>query len=249
MTRFATHAMALLDAVYAAATEPERWDDALRELARALEGTAAGLHIERDGVAVTQRWVGLESRFIDLYRGSFWRLDPWAAGARSLQRGEAGYGDRLTLRRSVEKSEFYNELSRFYGVDDLMAAALERSSSVRAFVSVVGGPKRRFGPDDAQRLARVIPHLQRALEIGERLNTFPFDTMPTLQDELRRRYQLTPAEARVACHVGRGMAPKEAAAALGSSWNTVRFQLRQIYAKTRTSGQSELSRLVTQLER
>lgn len=62
---------------------------------------------------------------------------------------------------------------------------------------------------------------------------------------LVRVYGLTAAEARVALLLGRGLAPKEVASELGTSWNTVRFQLRQIYAKTQTAGQPALVRLLT----
>lgn len=62
---------------------------------------------------------------------------------------------------------------------------------------------------------------------------------------LVRVYGLTAAEARVALLLGRGLVPKEVASELGTSWNTVRTQLRQIYAKTQTSGQAGLARLLT----
>jgi DNA-binding CsgD family transcriptional regulator len=61
---------------------------------------------------------------------------------------------------------------------------------------------------------------------------------------LARVYGLTAAEARVALLLGRGLVPKEIAAELGTTWNTVRFQLRQVYAKTQTTGQSALVRLL-----
>jgi len=64
---------------------------------------------------------------------------------------------------------------------------------------------------------------------------------------LIRTYGLTAAEARVALLLGRGLAPKEVARELGTAWNTVRFQLRQVYAKTGTSGQSALARLLVLL--
>lgn len=64
---------------------------------------------------------------------------------------------------------------------------------------------------------------------------------------LVRVYGLTATEARVALLIGRGLAPKEVANELGTAWNTVRFQLRQIYAKTRTTGQSGLVRLLALL--
>lgn len=60
-------------------------------------------------------------------------------------------------------------------------------------------------------------------------------------------YGLTVSEARVALLVGGGCAPKEAANELGTAWNTVRAQLRQVFAKTQTSGQPALVRLLTQL--
>lgn len=60
-------------------------------------------------------------------------------------------------------------------------------------------------------------------------------------------YGLTAAEARVALLVGAGLAPKEAADQLGTAWNTVRAQLRAVYAKTHTSGQCALVRLLVML--
>lgn len=64
------------------------------------------------------------------------------------------------------------------------------------------------------------------------------------EDVLRRLFSLTAAEARLALLVGQGLVPKEAAAKLGISWNTARFQLRQVFAKTRTDRQASLVRLL-----
>jgi DNA-binding CsgD family transcriptional regulator len=64
---------------------------------------------------------------------------------------------------------------------------------------------------------------------------------------LMREFRLTPAEARVAGLLARGMAPKQIATSLGTSWNTVRIHLRRAYAKTRTRGQTELVRLLLTL--
>ncbi|MBX3231785.1 MAG: helix-turn-helix transcriptional regulator [Labilithrix sp.] len=64
---------------------------------------------------------------------------------------------------------------------------------------------------------------------------------------LSQVYGLTAAEARVALLVGGGLAPKEAADRLGTAWNTVRAQLRHVFAKTGTSGQPALARLLVLL--
>lgn len=240
----------VLEVTYAAALDPSRWHEALQRLAQLFEGNGAGLHVERSGSAVTQRWVGLDPRFVAAYRERYWRQDPWAPGARRLAHGAVGFGDELVPRGEVAASTFYKELAGPYQVDDLLVAAVARSGAELVLVTVTRGPGLRFGRADAQVMRALVPHLARALEIGERTRSFPLDAAPSacLETRLELAYGLTPAEARVAAQVGRGKAPKEAAAAFGTSWNTVRSQLRRVYAKTTTSGQPELARLVARLE-
>jgi DNA-binding CsgD family transcriptional regulator len=67
------------------------------------------------------------------------------------------------------------------------------------------------------------------------------------EDLLRRLFALTPAESRLALLVGQGLTPKEAADELGIRWNTARFQLRQVFAKTATDRQATLVQLLAAL--
>jgi DNA-binding CsgD family transcriptional regulator len=57
-------------------------------------------------------------------------------------------------------------------------------------------------------------------------------------------YGLTPAEAAVASLVGAGRPVREAASRLGVQTNTVRMQLKQVYAKTGARRQSALVYLI-----
>jgi DNA-binding CsgD family transcriptional regulator len=57
---------------------------------------------------------------------------------------------------------------------------------------------------------------------------------------VRALYGLTEAEARVACLVGYGLAPLDAAGALGVSEATARTQLKQVFVKLGISRQSDL---------
>ena len=61
---------------------------------------------------------------------------------------------------------------------------------------------------------------------------------------LRRLYELSPTEARLAILLMKGMSREQAAAELGRALNTVRAHLRQIFAKTGTSRQGELIALL-----
>jgi len=64
------------------------------------------------------------------------------------------------------------------------------------------------------------------------------------REALRELYGLTEAESRLVEHLCQGFSLEEAADARGVTMNTARSQLKQVFAKTSTSRQSELVRLV-----
>ncbi len=61
---------------------------------------------------------------------------------------------------------------------------------------------------------------------------------------LRELYRLSDAEARLSWRLANGETLEEIATAEGSSRETVRSQLKRIFAKTGTSRQAELVRLI-----
>lgn len=64
-------------------------------------------------------------------------------------------------------------------------------------------------------------------------------------EALAELYGLTLAESRVLEHIGQGETPQEAAERLGISLTTVKTHLQRIFAKTETTRQADLVRLVT----
>lgn len=64
---------------------------------------------------------------------------------------------------------------------------------------------------------------------------------------VRDAYGLTPAEAKVALAAGSGVPIPEVARQLGISPNTVKTHLRKVFAKTATTRQAELARLMASL--
>jgi DNA-binding CsgD family transcriptional regulator len=61
---------------------------------------------------------------------------------------------------------------------------------------------------------------------------------------LIRLHGLTATEAKVAVAVSRGLTGKEICRTIGFSYNTLKTHLKRIYAKTHTSHQSDLVRLL-----
>lgn len=248
----------VVDHLYAAVLEPARLGNALTAFAQVLDARAAGVRVETVGVGVRQEWVGLEPSFDRAYVDHYWKDDPWAASIWRKPVGTIGHGDALSPRAVVEASAFHNELALPSGFDDLAGGLVERTSErVVTFGVMKGAGSRRFGAE-ADRVARALaPHLERSLALRDRLEALearPLDVARVPEDaavasklatRLWRLYALTPAEARVAVQIGRGRSPKEIAGAHGTSWHTVRAQLRGVFAKTETCTQSALARLVT----
>jgi DNA-binding CsgD family transcriptional regulator/PAS domain-containing protein len=69
------------------------------------------------------------------------------------------------------------------------------------------------------------------------------------EEALRAAFGLTPAEARLACHLAAGESLEAAAEALAIAKNTARIQLRAVFAKTGTARQGELIALLARLAR
>lgn len=67
-------------------------------------------------------------------------------------------------------------------------------------------------------------------------------------DRLRRLYRLSPAEAEVAVAVGGGDRLAELAVTRGVSYETVRNQLKAVFAKAGLHTQADLARLLARIE-
>ena len=65
--------------------------------------------------------------------------------------------------------------------------------------------------------------------------------------ELRRLYNLTPAETQLALRLARGERLREAAEEAQIAYETARARLKSIFAKTGTSRQTELALLISRL--
>ena len=94
---------------------------------------------------------------------------------------------------------------------------------------------------------RALAYAETVIEQGSRAIVLLYDPDRPRKDPpgiLRELYRLSDAEARVCWRLASGEALEEIAAAEGASRETVRSQLKRIFAKTGTRRQSELVRLI-----
>lgn len=250
----------VLDVLYEAVEAPARWPAALQRVAALLDVQAAGVRIETKQTAVRQTWIGLEPSFDKAYVDHYWRHDPWAASVLHAPVKTVGHGDAIVSRAVVERSAFHNELARPHGLDELVGVILQRSATHVISFGAMRGIGYRFEDADDRVLERILPHLTRAIVLTERLHSADAGAASEAEAEssarlthrvserLRADFGLTPAEVHVALRIAHGLSPKQIAHERGTSWYTIRAQLRQVLDKTACHSQSALARTVTLLE-
>jgi DNA-binding CsgD family transcriptional regulator len=164
----------LVQQIYDAALAPERWSAFLDAFADAVDGVNVSLAycgetIEQAALLVTAR---LDRQGLCEYNHHFHRVDPWAT--RALQRGlfrtgvvELGTG--LINTSEYQKTEFYNDFGRRYGFTTGLSAIIRADADGAAVLNAFQRDKREFGKAELTLVRRLMPHLQQAFQIHDRL--------------------------------------------------------------------------------
>jgi DNA-binding CsgD family transcriptional regulator/PAS domain-containing protein len=165
----------LIERIYDAALAPERWPEFLEDLATVIDGHVGNIALSNSSftdpnLSVVVRWDPEAQR---LYREHYSALDPWAIEAvrRGLLRtGVVGLGRTVIDRRQLQATEFYNDFGRRFDIRGGISAIIRGDPAVITSLSLSerkGGP--RFGRAEVQLFRRLMPHLQRAFQVHERL--------------------------------------------------------------------------------
>ena len=130
----------------------------------------------------------------------------------------------------------------------------------RFVVAMAGVEQHKTGVSIAMRnkdkigvaVLHLVPARHDARELFSHVSVFavianPGNDLLPGADIISALFDLTPAEARVARGIAQGLSPAEMASQLGLSPETIRTQLKRVFAKTSTKRQSDLSRLISKL--
>jgi DNA-binding CsgD family transcriptional regulator len=209
---------AAIDAIYAAASAPERFADALDLLADRFRAEGSWLicsdaegasHVtaSRDLAVAAQDYVE---------RG--WKLDFLAARAqhRRTSNGLTCYADTDIARaEEIASHPFYVKFRAGLGLGPLMGglAGSEHDISIALTVHRASGDK-AFAPADVSALARLLPHFDRALRLALRLQQADQERTALLESMgrlscgvvmLDSRQRITHANDRVRAMLGNGI--------------------------------------------
>jgi DNA-binding CsgD family transcriptional regulator/PAS domain-containing protein len=164
----------LIERVYAAPGRVEGWHAFLSDLYTSFHGSGANF-IAHDftghqaSVSVT---AGFAPEDVRTYVSQWAALDPWARSpaVRRLPSGSVAVGEQLVTHAEMQRTAFYNDFGRHYGVVRCITGTIEVDERRVSVLSVNRGDKNApFGAEEIGLLDALMPHLQRALEIHRRL--------------------------------------------------------------------------------
>ena len=161
----------LIEQAYAAAEAPQLWPAFLRSLSESVNGRGAAL-LQHD--LVSNGALNVAVRFdpagADLYNRHFNRLDPWAAGARAARLGVVLSDEVLISRHTLQRTEYFNDFAVPFDATRLLTVILEHHGATNAGLTVVRGEHDApFDADDRRLVSAIVPHVQQALRIHERI--------------------------------------------------------------------------------
>ena len=162
----------IISAIYDAALDDELWHHAVERVAGALGGTGSSIAVQ-DRVTHELQAVAVGSQLAMLqgYTPYWASICPTWPPTFSVPVGTLMI-DRLFIgRREIETSEFYNDFLRPLDVNSAMAVKiLHEPKSAGVLVVTRDHARPEFEPEDGVLLNLLVPHLEKALRIRQRLS-------------------------------------------------------------------------------
>jgi DNA-binding CsgD family transcriptional regulator/PAS domain-containing protein len=156
----------LIEGIYDAALKPARWNDVVVGIRDFVGGQACGLfskdRISRFGV--THYYCGADPHYIEMYSETYSRFDPLTTLPRC---GEVVSIPDLVDFDKYRRGRFYQEWLKPQGCIDAANVVLESSNCPVLMTVLVG--KRMVSEEMRRRIARIVPHANRALMINRAL--------------------------------------------------------------------------------
>lgn len=153
--------------VYAALLGDAHWEDFLDQLRLGLPNGKALLffHDTRQGRGAFPLQAGMDPEGVAAYGAYYSAINPWMRNAASRPIGRAMPSERNVPRSELQRTEFYSDFLRVYGMGTGVGMTLRRDAGCNFLLSVNGAdcPEAEVF-ELARRMEAVAPHLARAFD-------------------------------------------------------------------------------------
>jgi DNA-binding CsgD family transcriptional regulator/PAS domain-containing protein len=191
----------LIEGIYEAGLDPQKWPAALEQITRAIGANVADLKLtDVSRARFTLVSVGMDRAAVERYLQYYGQIDPILPAAELKPVGTLTTDREVVSKSWLTRTEFYNDWVRPQDFHDCAVLTLLREQT-RVAVLCLAAPERAdaFDPQLLDLLRRLTPHLQRAAQVTlkmadlELLRNAGLEALDSLSDGV----VLTDANARV----------------------------------------------------
>ncbi|MEJ6001104.1 helix-turn-helix transcriptional regulator [Paucibacter soli] len=170
----------LVDAIYQAAVDPQAWSTVLVRIADAVHsaGTTLWTHdfscggVHADGEAEKFRAVRFAPEALESYASHYSQTNVWVANEDTLKPGRVVTSSLLFPDEQLPSTEFFGDWLRpqdlFFSIGGVLARNGALAVKLSALRSRNKGP---YSSSELQFLGRLYPHIRRACELNQRLES------------------------------------------------------------------------------
>jgi DNA-binding CsgD family transcriptional regulator/PAS domain-containing protein len=161
----------LVGLVYDAAMDPRRWIPLLERFERTLRAPFCVFRLESASHQTCNfvANIGFEPAYLRSYRDYYVSRNIFMIDAATRRSGSVN-DDRVVSRRTLLKSEFYNDWLAPQGAGFGLNANVEVRQPVTSLLTLIRGrADEPFDQNDSGLLRRLMPHLQRAVHLHQRV--------------------------------------------------------------------------------
>jgi DNA-binding CsgD family transcriptional regulator/PAS domain-containing protein len=161
----------LIGDIYDAAVDVEAWGNISAVICKAIVGETAVSYISSNGHVSDVVEHNVAADALAPYGAYFHKVDPMLATImRHRMWGEGAFGDALIPNREFAETEFYQDFAKGVGIFHMIACGVPIDAG-RTFVTGAHRPAGAisFDPKDKARFDALLPHLQRMLQLRDRL--------------------------------------------------------------------------------
>lgn len=159
----------LIDLIYAGVTDPSAWQEVLQRLQQifAAEVVLLARHdvATRSGACIHQ--IGMDPVLVGRYESEFAKQNPWMQAERLYRAHSVVTGEEVVRNADLMKTDFYEHYLRPQRLLHRMCGVICRRGPEFWYVTAARQPRQPvFDDGDARGLARLLPHVERALELS-----------------------------------------------------------------------------------
>lgn len=165
----------LVELIYASSFDRTMWPrvlDRLRLVMGASGTDFCSFDLSRPSTIITYSNGIVDAAFRHEYLTHFIQADPWVVAARRhnlFKAGTVGVGEEVVATSDLKKTPFFNEFGRRYDYVGGITAIIGGDGVKGSALNVCRAPNRSFGAEEVRLLRTLMPHLERALQVHEKI--------------------------------------------------------------------------------